>query len=109
MRWIAARQGFRPEVLQWHAVGCRRRLARLPKRVAWYPGSHQKHAAFKAKFAGVEELGADSSPAAKPTGYLPWLFKSGLSPDEVSRLLPQFLRQLLMCSSAAKRRIAPFC
>ena len=64
---------------------CRQRLAREPRRVAWYPGSTQKAAAFRSSLPGIEELGA-AAPAdagAPPQAYLPWLFKAGLSPEEV--------------------------
>lgn len=67
------------------ARGCRQRLAREPRRVAWYPGSTQKAAAFRSSLPGIEELGA-AAPAdagAPPQAYLPWLFKAGLSPEEV--------------------------
>lgn len=64
----------------------RESLLRLNRRVAWYPGSEKRFAAFRSKFKDAEELGVqlgeDSEP--KPEGYLPWLFKSGLSPAEVS-------------------------
>lgn len=68
---------------------CRQRLAREPRRVAWYPGSTQKAEAFRSSLPGIEELGA-AAPAdagAPPQAYLPWLFKAGLSPEEVCESL----------------------
>ena len=72
----------------------RAKLCALPPRVAYYPGSQAKHAAFLAKFPAAERLGtpegsgdgaalasAGDSPEVKPT---PWLLQAGLSPDEVS-------------------------
>ena len=67
----------------------RQRLAREPRRVAWYPGSTQKAEAFRSSLPGIEELGA-AAPAdagAPPQAYLPWLFKAGLSPEEVRQCL----------------------
>lgn len=66
--------------------GHRARLDREPRRVAWYPGSEKRAAAFKAAIPGVEELGAiveDDQQAAAPSSYMPWLFKAGLSPEQV--------------------------
>ncbi|BDA42382.1 hypothetical protein COCOBI_03-2690 [Coccomyxa sp. Obi] len=63
----------------------RARLDREPRRVAWYPGSEKRAAAFKAAIPGVEELGAiveDDQQSAAPSSYMPWLFKAGLSPEQ---------------------------
>lgn len=54
--------------------------------MAWYPGSEKRAAAFKAAIPGVEELGTTiegDAHAAAPSSYIPWLFKAGLSPDQV--------------------------
>lgn len=66
-------------------VVARNKLAALQKKVAWYPGSVERHSAFKARFPDAEELGTDGagSDAKKPAAYLPWLFKSGLTPEQV--------------------------
>ena len=62
---------------------CRKRLAELPRRFAWYPGSDKRSAAFKAKFRDAEELGTAVEGGETSAGFLPWIFKSGLTPDEV--------------------------
>ena len=65
----------------------RERLDREPRRVAWYPGSEKRADAFKKAVGGVEELGQELGSAestSAPSSYIPWLFKSGLSPEEVS-------------------------
>ncbi|KAL4444976.1 hypothetical protein ABPG77_004026 [Micractinium sp. CCAP 211/92] len=73
----------------------RRRLAALPNRVAYYPGSDKRHAAFLARFEGVERLGegsadgADGVALASDSGRVelrpvPWLLKAGLRPDEAA-------------------------
>ena len=53
--------------------------------MAWYPGSTQKAEAFRRCLPGIEELGAvaPADAGAPPQAYLPWLFKAGLSPEEV--------------------------
>jgi hypothetical protein len=73
----------------------RERLAREPRRVAWYPGSEAKVADFRAAIPGVEELGTAVNGAedghaaatqplkAPPAAYSPWLFAAGLSPEQV--------------------------
>ncbi len=54
--------------------------------MAWYPGSEARAASFRAAIPGVEQLGTvvegDSAKAA-PSSYIPWLFKAGLTPDQV--------------------------
>ena len=62
---------------------CRQRLAELPRRFAWYPGSEKRWAAFKAKFRDAAELGTPVDGGEQSAGFLPWVFKSGLTPDEV--------------------------
>ncbi|PSC73701.1 NAD-dependent aldehyde dehydrogenase [Micractinium conductrix] len=72
----------------------RRKLAALPNRVAYYPGSDKKHAAFLARFEGVETLGegsaaADGAALASSSGRAelrptPWLLKAGLSPEQAA-------------------------
>ena len=62
---------------------CRERLAELPRRFAWYPGSDKRSAAFKAKFRDAEELGTAVEGGETSAGFLPWTFKSGLTPDQV--------------------------
>ena len=67
---------------------CRVRLDKEPRRVAWYPGSVERAAAFKKAIPGVEELGSvlDGREAQHaPASYIPWLFKAGLSPEEVGQ------------------------
>ncbi len=66
--------------------------------MAWYPGSEKRAAAFKAAIPGVEELGAiveDDQQAAAPSSYMPWLFKAGLSPEQVC---PYFLHFSIRCT-----------
>ncbi len=66
---------------------CRERLDKEPRRVAWYPGSEKRADAFMKAVGGVEELGQDISngdSTSAPSTYIPWLFKSGLTPEEVS-------------------------
>ena len=66
---------------------CRSRLDKEPRRVAWYPGSEKRADAFKKAVGGVEELGQElgsGKGTSAPSTYIPWLFKSGLSPQEVS-------------------------
>ena len=66
---------------------CRERLDREPRRVAWYPGSEKRADAFKKAVGGVEELGqvlSNGESTSAPSAYIPWLFKSGLTPEEVS-------------------------
>ena len=61
--------------------------------MAWYPGSERRAAAFRAAVPGVEELGV-AVPASEaaggaqppPASYIPWLFRAGLSPEEVRSL-----------------------
>ncbi|KAL4447993.1 hypothetical protein ABPG75_005212 [Micractinium tetrahymenae] len=73
----------------------RRKLTSLPNRVAFYPGSDKKHAAFLARFEGVERLGegsaeaADGAALASSSGRAelrpaPWLLKAGLRPEEAA-------------------------
>jgi hypothetical protein len=72
----------------------RAKLSSLPNRVAYYPGSDKKHAAFRARFPDVEALGAgstDADGAALGSGSAraevrpsPWLLKAGLPPDEAA-------------------------
>ncbi|KAK9835218.1 hypothetical protein WJX81_006473 [Elliptochloris bilobata] len=62
----------------------RQRLAREPRRVAWYPGSEKRAQTFRSSLPGIEALGTAVPPeaGATPQTYLPWLFKAGLSPSE---------------------------
>jgi hypothetical protein len=61
-------------------------LNKTPRRIAWYPGSKEKAAAFLKTFENAERLGT-SCPAGNDPAfegeYLPWCFQTGLSPDEV--------------------------
>ena len=83
----------------------RAKLRALPPRVAYYPGSHEKHAAFLAKFPAAERLGtpggsgveADGDrPEVKPTA---WLLQAGLSPDEVRPACETLLGRVLPLNS----------
>ena len=68
----------------------RGRLDKEPRRVAWYPGSEKRADAFKKAVGGVEELGQEISngeSTSAPSTYIPWLFKSGLTPEEVCAYL----------------------
>lgn len=78
----------------------RRRLAAQPNRVAYYPGSDRKLAAFRQRFPDAEEIGGGVSTAAEGGGadgavvastsgrvdmkVVPWLLMTGLSPDEAA-------------------------
>lgn len=96
-----------PQPLQCQGLLCwrRERLDREPWRVAWYPGSEKRADAFKKAVGGVEELGqglgqglGSGESASAPSAYSPWLFKAGLSPEEVSPgHIPTAHRQLGSC------------
>lgn len=76
----------------------RSKLAATPNRVAYYPGSGHKAGAFKHRFPDAEEIGAvgttvgvDGELLAAPAGarhadvrLLPWLLKTGLTPDQAA-------------------------
>lgn len=77
----------------------RKKLAATPNRVAFYPGSGHKAAAFKTKFPDAEEigngtvLGVDGALVAAPASpeydhvdvrAIPWLLKTGLLPEEAA-------------------------
>jgi acyl-CoA reductase-like NAD-dependent aldehyde dehydrogenase len=53
----------------------RRRLAGHPPRLAFYPGSHERYAAFRAHYPAAETFGTPGD------GELPWMLIPGLSPD----------------------------
>ena len=52
--------------------------------MAWYPGSDKKYQEFKGKFSDAEEFGVKVHADEYPAAYHPWVFKSDLSPDEVT-------------------------
>jgi hypothetical protein len=75
----------------------RRGLAQSPNRIAFYPGSGHKAAAFKERFPDAEEIGGGTIigvdgalvAAAKDSGHvdvrkLPWMLKTGLKPEEAA-------------------------
>lgn len=72
----------------------RRKLAALPNRVAYYPGSDAKHAAFLGRFPDAEPLGGgsaqadgaalDSGSGRAEVAVTPWLLKAGLSPEQAA-------------------------
>lgn len=63
----------------------RKALDQEQQRVAYYPGSQDKFKRFKDAFQGVEEHG---SQAMQTNGFktMPWLLKTGLTPEQVSPL-----------------------
>jgi len=67
----------------------RRRLVATPARLAYYPGAHERFAAFaeihpEAELLGRGELsGGAPSESALVDGHLPWMLIPGLSPDAV--------------------------
>jgi len=79
-----ARRRRPPTLTSKHPPGCTRlRLAREPRRVAWYTGSAERADSFRRSMPGVEELGAAEAGAdTRARAYLPWLFKAGLTPDQ---------------------------
>lgn len=72
----------------------RAKLASLPNRVAYYPGSDAKHSAFLSRFGDAEQLGpgdtaADGAQLASNSGraemhVTPWLLKTGLTPQQAA-------------------------
>jgi len=79
-----ARRRRPPTLTSKHPPGCTRlRLAREPRRVAWYTGSAERADSFRRSMPGVEELGAAEAGAdTRARAYLPWLFKAGLTPEQ---------------------------
>ena len=61
----------------------RSRLASIPRRVAWYPGSSKKYLAFKSEFKDAEELGIEVENGQQHVEYHPWLLRADLRPEEV--------------------------
>ena len=61
----------------------RSRLASIPRRVAWYPGSGKKYATFKSEFQDAEELGIEVTNGQQHAEYHPWLLRANLRPEEV--------------------------
>lgn len=61
----------------------RSRLASIPRRVAWYPGSQKKYSQFKNKYKDAEELGVAVPKGDEHAEYYPWLLRANLSPEEV--------------------------
>jgi acyl-CoA reductase-like NAD-dependent aldehyde dehydrogenase len=55
----------------------RARLAGHPPRLAFYPGAHERYAAFRAHYPHAETFGEARD------GELPWMLIPGLSPDAV--------------------------
>ncbi len=55
----------------------RARFAALPPRLAYYPGSQERFAAFQAAYPQAETFGSPGK------GELPWMLIPGLSPDAV--------------------------
>ncbi len=53
----------------------RARLAGHPPRLAYYPGAHERYAAFRAHYPQAETFGQAKD------GELPWMLIPGLSPD----------------------------
>lgn len=62
----------------------RQRLQSTACKVAWYPGSAEKYAAFKAKFPQATELGSKVEGATNDEGYFGWTFAEDLSPAQVA-------------------------
>lgn len=86
-------------------LSCRRKLNAVPRRVAWYPGSREKAATFLKTFRNAEELGIKHPAGSDSTfegKYIPWLFRPGLTPDEVSPWHPKSL-QLTVASASIDR------
>ena len=57
-----------------------------PQRVAYYPGSADKFNKFKKAFSGVEELGCQPTQNDNYRTH-PWMLKTGLTPEEVSKFI----------------------
>lgn len=72
----------------------RLKLAALPNRIAYYPGSDKKTAAFMQRFESVECLGSGAvegdgeqlscSSQHADVKTTPWLLKAGLTPDQAA-------------------------
>ena len=75
---------MRHHVIERFTCNNRSRLASIPRRVAWYPGSGKKYATFKKEFPDAEEFGIEVPDGSQHAEYFPWLLRANLSPKEVS-------------------------
>eukprot|EP00884_Botryococcus_braunii_P012779 jgi/Botrbrau1/21501/Bobra.174_2s0009.2 len=62
----------------------KRKLDALPRRVAWYPGSEKRAAAFQAAFPQAACLGYEVPQGHTTPACIPWMFASGLTPEQVN-------------------------
>ena len=79
----------------------RKVLDEMPRKVAWYPGSAQKKAAFKRKFPKSSDLGVEVQADSRPEGYMPWSVADDLDPAQVC--LPWWY----FCFTAPRKRSDP--